>query len=366
MKINRKYTIAVFLLISLFSGIVLAGCDQEALFWVIAHELPPIGPVIEGHPSQIVKLDDRLYVSNSIAVWQWALGSEPTDSVTTTPNWSKMNRQPSGRIRDLAVAGTTLFALADNGTVHAWDGTSWSEIAGPGTVQRIFGAGDFLFAGTLNNYTYSIFSMNAGSDTLIVRESNTGFLRGAAYNGTTYVLGTQGGGVYTSPDGIAIDPVSGYGNIIMGLTEFDGEIYIVSNSQLYQWGVNPTAIGPSYRFTGAIRVWENRNGELLLLLGIQLSSGSFAYGYRELRLPTGSSNDFNMPGLDSPTSMELDSGRTSAIRNNAVNHLFVMPRFYSSGDDSHRPLIFASTQRNGLWSYRVRNGTAQWNGENNR
>ena len=367
MKINRKYISAVFLLISLFSCIMLAGCDQEALFWAIAHELPPITPIIGGHPSVIVRMDstNTLYVSNDIGIWYWQYNSITVPEIVI-PNWNPMEHQPPSRIRDLAVVGNRLFALGSNGIVYAGNGTTWEPdpITGPGNVQRIFGAGTYLFAGTFDGIeNYAIWSMAGTGTALIELQSVDGLLRGAAYNGTNYILGTQGGGVYTG-SGISISRDDTFpDSTIMGITSVGSTIYMVTPGAVYQYGPPHIHIGSGHRFTGAISAW-NHSGQSLLLLGIQEGSGSYSYGYREIQIsPTGS---FKMPGTSDPTSMAIGSGISSAIRSRAVNHLYVMPQFHSTGDDDHRPIIFAATQRNGVWSYRVRNGIAQWNGENNR
>ena len=371
MKNNRKYISAAFLLISLFSGFMLAGCDQEALFWVIAHELPPIGPVIGGHPSPIVLSANTLYVSNDVGIWYWDIVPAPDPVI---PNWTLMYPQPQVRIRDLAVVGTTLFALDFNGTVHVWNGTNWSDIDGPGTVQRIFGAGSFLFAGTFDGVeNYAICSMSVPGTALSERQTVDGLLRGAAQSGGTYVLGTQGDGLYTG-SGTSISKNAAFPDYIMGLTEFAGQIYIVARDRnypfgsLYRFGDPTNPINSDLRFTGAISGWEKSPTERLLLLGIQGAGGSFANGYREIQIGSGGSfsGSFAIPGIEEPSSMESGTGNNSAIRSRAINHLYAMPSSYSSGDDIHRPLIFASTQSGGLWSYRFRNGTAQWNGENNR
>ncbi|MDR2144169.1 MAG: hypothetical protein LBP29_07350 [Treponema sp.] len=110
-----------------------------------------------------------------------------------------------------------------------------------------------------------------------------------------------------------------------------------------------------------------------ILLGLLDGSGTFAYGYRELDLNGGnvSATGVFVPGNTAPaagtertTSIDPGSRETSAIGKHPVNSLYVIP-LSNSGDRESRPIIVASTQKEGLWSYRVRRDVPQWNGEDN-
>ncbi|MDR1143810.1 MAG: hypothetical protein LBK77_06285, partial [Spirochaetaceae bacterium] len=97
-------------------------------------------------------------------------------------------------------------------------------------------------------------------------------------------------------------------------------------------------------------------------LGLQRSSGSYGYGYRELRLPAGTGGIVT-PGSSAPSSVKIDSQYTSAIGDHAVTSIYVLNG--SDSGDAGRPIIFACTAKDGLWSYRTRDGEPQWNGEDN-
>lgn len=107
----------------------------------------------------------------------------------------------------------------------------------------------------------------------------------------------------------------------------------------------------------------------ILLLGIAAGgSGTFRCGYRELS-PGGTLHNPGDNGvsiaypLGRPTSIDPSTKNTAAIGNYPVNALIIIPDS-DSGDTAGRPVILASTQQNGLWSYRFRRTEPQWNGEN--
>ena len=364
--------------------LVLGSCDQEPLFWDIAHEYPPIEPAIKGAPGPVVELttpNHILYVSNG-DVWRYDFGIPDSYG---KPRWERMSLQPGGNVKTLAAASDgsadRLFSLDRNGNIKQLDGSVWTTLSvpwGAGRAEHIFGAGDWLFAGVLTGTSgepngYAIYSIKVSSPapapvTLI--KSSTGLLRGAAFAGGNYYLGTQGDGVYkTSTPGGALtsgDKEAGYESLIQGLLSDGTDVYAAGSSAIYK---NGASVGSGYTFSGAMAIWNEPapGSGKLLLLGLRRSSGSFGYGYRELNL---SSFVFQTPGAASPSSVKIGDQYISAIGEHAVNYLFVAdlstlaPPFYADGED--RPVVFASTAGNGLWSYRRRSGgEPQWNGEDN-
>jgi hypothetical protein len=341
-------------------AVLYGGCDQEPLFWDISQEYPPIEPLIKGAPSRIVECDGRLYVSNG-TVWEYTPG-----------NWHKMESQPSVEIKTVASitvsSGERLFALGWNGSVWKWDG-SWTHTASLGNnAEQLFGAGNELFAGvrtgtagTSTGYSIVKLDENGGSATTI--KNGTGLLMGTAYlsNSNTVYLGTiMGGGVY---DGVGA-PISVFsGRSITGMLSYDNQLYAVTDGGTIYYGTSGASINSDFRFSGAIAGWDN-NGEKMLLLGLQRSSGSYGYGYRDLPLLAAGPGGIATPGSSTPSSVEIGSQYTSAIGEHAVTSIYVW-NGSNRGDTTGRPIIFACTAKNGLWSYRVRDGRAQWNGEDN-
>jgi len=372
-------------LLLLLSSLFIA-CDQEPLFWIIAHEYPPIEPLIEGSPSRIAEVTypnsdpdlvrTVLYVTNG-EIWEWNVSASPH------PNWSNIG-SPGGKIKTVAATDGHLFSLDWDGNIRKFDGSVWSSVGGiSGKPEQIFGAGACLFAGSRTGTAgakdgYCILAMNSTDTTMKSIRSGTGLLMGAAEQGGAYYLGTRGDGILltTSPTSdLAGSAVSGTVDAIFsGLIKHGDQIVGVTRNQVMYLNGGIFVELASYsstEFSGAMASWENSDGDRLLLLGLQRSSGSFGYGYRELIWKAGESLNTNQnlypPGEGGVSSVEQDLQYISAIGNHVVNALYVVP-FDSSAnkaDDKGRPIVLASTQKNGLWSYRTRSGRAQWNGEDN-
>jgi len=377
-----------YISVLLFLCIFFTGCDQEPLFWDIVHEYPPIRPVINGSPSRIVSIiyspnpNPVLYVSNGDV---WECDTNNPDLV-----WEKMPLQPEGKIKTLAATENYLFSLDWDGNIKKWDGTGWPELSVPvkGTEQ-IFGAKESLFAGALTGTSgasngYCIMAMSEASTSMAVIKSDTGLLFGAVHDGSSnYFIGTRGNGIYitNSPTNqltaANLASVSDSNVIpselsIAGLIEHNGKIVAVTTKRqiiYYNSSAFDIFASPSVDFSGAMASWEY-NGNHLLLLGLLSKSGSFGYGYRELIWKSGEDFTTNkqlyVPGEKEISSVEQGSQYTSAIGNYGISALFVPPAdIMNSGDDQGRPVVYASTIRSGLWSYRKRGGRVQWNGEDN-
>ena len=370
---KKQYSKTVLLIVPVLMCLLLftlvISCDQEPLFWDVAREYPPIEPDIDGHPSKIVRLGTSLYVSNRDYVWVY-------DTTAGNPIWVKMPLQPSGKTIDLAVASSALYALDQNGTILKGDGTTWSgpinthsSFANSGRILCIYTGGSYLFAGALtgdpskvNDYVIHVIN---SSDQIINTALQTGLLMGVAdYSGSSY-LGTLGKGMYSSSGGSTPSPFSGFESYIVGLAS-GSRLYAVTRRivQFYDGSsVTSHSSTGGYTYTGGISVWTHSTGDLLLV-SLQRSSGSYGYGYREILIdPSGNLiGGLKVPGDSAPSSVEIGSQHISAIGKHAVNYLHVVASS-DSEDDNNRPIIFASTAKNGLWSYRTRKGEAQWNGE---
>jgi len=392
----------------LFLCIFFTACDQEPLFWDIVHEYPPIRPVINGSPSGVVSItypeqsNPVLYISNG-TIWEYDTNTDPNTDLV----WQKMSPQPAGgRIKALATTKGYLFSLDWNGNIKKWDGSLWTELQTgiTGTIEgipipeQIFGAGDYLFAGALTDEEksgkkdgYCILAIEVSKSKMEDPESkmsvikeNTGLLFGVVSDGSQYFIGTRGNGIYktgnpTSQDSLNLVDISGStGNnaselSVAGLIKHGNFIVAVTTRRqilYYDGSIFESFASPGVDFSGAMASWEDSNGNRLLLLGLLNKSGSFGYGYRELIWKNGGNftddKTLYVPGENDISSVEKGSQYTSAIGNYAVSALFVPPiSVMNSNDNEERPVIYASTIRDGLWSYRKRNEKVQWNGENN-
>jgi hypothetical protein len=89
----------------------------------------------------------------------------------------------------------------------------------------------------------------------------------------------------------------------------------------------------------------------------------YTYGYLELELDTNgikSGKNFIEPGKESVSTVNLGENERfqSTIGKNPVSYLFQVPPAIDAN-----MILFASTQKNGVWSYRDRDGLYQWNAE---
>jgi hypothetical protein len=153
----------------------------------------------------------------------------------------------------------------------------------------------------------------------------------------------------------------------------DGSTPVAVSNKFVYVGTAFTAYGGSHsqQLSGALANWSDGTN-YLLLVGLQNSgNGSYSYGYRELGLGTSTSSFINgnlyIPGevvaLDHPdTSIDPDYRSNAEVGKYPIMALYTATGS-SSGDAAGRPVIFASTMMDGLWSYRAHNGEPQWNGE---
>ena len=257
-----------------------------------------------------------------------------------------------------------------------WENVNTSALSG----YRLFSIcadGGLLFAGAWNGQdsgspaNYALFYDDGGI--LKYLASGTGNLSGVAFDdsGSTnkYFLST-GWRVYLyNASSNIFSTLSGSG-IYPGIIQLNGQtvavdrggyLYTVSDS-----GLSSLDTRAGYRATGALAVWSNpaNPSNKLLLVGIQGSSGSSNYGYRELTLDGNgelpSSTTARLPGSCAPSSItDGNSGRyETTLGHRAVNYLHQATSSVDGG-----MTLFASTVKDGLFSYRDRNGVLQWNAE---
>jgi hypothetical protein len=360
----------------LFLGFVLTTCAQEPLFWYIHEEYPPIESIIGGAPTQIVYdgiASLSLYVANRKSLWKY-------DTTSPNPEWVKLGLS-SGFIKAIAFVETGadqgLYVLFEDGSISkSADGNApWTGSTTVSGAQQIYGAGNTLFIGN-GSAVYN------GAGTQITGSPDPGgLLSGAAWDGTNYyistanmwgnektgiftVSGTTATKVYHSSSDVSVKGIIAAGSTVVAVNSEGQIIYKDGNISDFS-----SPISPGVSFTGGMAVWYY-SGDKKILLGLLRGSGTFPYGYRELDLDASGDVDSSavfVPGdTDNSartTSIDPGSRETSAIGKYPVTSLYVIPG--STGDSSGRPVIVASTQKDGVWSYRVRRGSPQWNGEDN-
>jgi hypothetical protein len=376
-------------ILALFLGLFLS-CKQDAIFFHISQEVEPKDPRIEGSPSKVVKFGAALYVANG-RLHRYTQGSgTPGDRGT----WDSPLplEQPPGGARDLAAANGFLYAITGNkepGSFRLYrsvDGDNWPDTAPMGTTdgglislppgyapQTIHSANNTLFIGAYGGSTnYAIFYLNA-SDNPVKLETFTGdtapggVLRGALYDGSDYYLATATKGIfsYTSL------PSSDTGNVNAATNRIadshtKGEFFSLISANTKHFAVGPgiwevngpfgsantPLIGAGGSFKGSA-FWPKVGtspSDLLLL-------GTHGSGYFEVSVDSsGTLTNLKAPGGAASSIPHGNTNEYSAMLDEeAINYLYVLTELSGNGD----PVIFASTHREGLWSYR--NG--EWNYE---
>ncbi|MDR1399476.1 MAG: hypothetical protein LBJ41_06115 [Treponema sp.] len=192
---------------------------------------------------------------------------------------------------------------------------------------------------------------------------DTSLLKGAVYDETTYYLATNGNGILTTTDPSSSTLQDGSKYKIVGIIKVGDKIVGVSRDGyiLYGNASNGFTAHPSgVTYTGALATWKNPNDttQNLLLLGIQGGGVSTVHGYREILLKDdGTLNPDNMslsrPGENEPSSVRDYEQYVVDIGKQPLSSIIQAPG----------GILFAATAKDGLWSYRERNGKFVWNAE---
>jgi len=375
--LNKLKIFLAILVLFLFS------CNQDSIFYDISNEPEPKDPLIDGSPTNIVAVKNRVYAgtrfNNKIFCYANNNG---------TLGWNTINL-PSGYLGQLATDGEDLYVLIFqnrdplnspiirkyNISTNTW-GTTYTMSSYP--IQTIFGAGKRIFAGGqygTNRQNFAIMFVN--NDSLSIIKYGTSLLKGAAENasGTVY-LATAGDGMFTfNESALNTTPVSGTEKAnLNGIINVGGNIVAVgADGTVYSdIGGSFNNINAGVNFTGAMGVWLDRNNQFkpsLLLMGVRGRGSSLTHGYREMILDNGKpSFTIKSPGDDSPTSVVNKAKYSASIGTHPVESIMQLPDVSNGGplnyssfisDPDWEPPIFASTAINGLWSYRK----GEWNAE---
>jgi len=373
---NKKIIICLILALA-----VSFGACNDPVFYTVSVEPPIADPLISGSPTNFVVFKNIMYVASGRNVYRY-----------DGKNWDLMSSQPGGRVLQLAATDNHLYALcledsADYTILKRTDDSrTWKEITGNtgdyNMLQSIYAVGNELFIGAEGSGYYIILYMDGdGFKPLITGGTGTetgALLCGAAYNGSNYFLCTRSNTIYVAQQAVASGttvPMSineninfagiinlGINNIIVAISR-DGNLYYVDPKIT---SVPNVSLG-GRSATGALAVWRDASEiPRLLLAGRQdrldysVDSG-YTYGYLELELDsTGikARKNFIEPGEAPPSSVDDNERYVSTIGKNPVNYIFQTPPEINT-----EMTLFASTHKNGVWSYRMRDGLWQWNAE---
>ena len=369
------------LLLSFF----LLSCDQDSIFYDISNEPEPRDPLIPGSPTNMALVRNRLYVGTRMGgkIFYYT-------ATTGSGGWNTISL-PTGSLGELATDGNDLYVLMfptgeplDSSAVRRYNlsTNSWDmyyTIAGY-SIQSLFGVGGKIFAGGRNNTNYQnfgIFYLEPESNSLAAIKYQTSLLVGVAENaeGKIY-FATAGSGIYTfNEETLDTSPVSSTTDAnLAGITSVGGSIVAVSgDGAVYiDNGVSFSYVTIGVNFTGGMSIWLDRRNlwrPTLLLMGTRGRGTSRTHGYREMVLNNGRPTfDIRAPGDETPTSVTNKAKYEASIGTHPVISILQLPDAASGGplnynnytmNQDWEPPIFASTAKNGLWSYR--NG--EWNTE---
>jgi hypothetical protein len=389
----------------LFAGLCWS-CNQDPIFYDISSEVVLNNPKIPGGPSPIVVNDagDKLYVSNGeIYVYE-------KPSPDARAYWRELPEQPpGGQTKALATTRDALYALTIGGnhlnsakiyklSLDSADSGDWIPIGNPSgydKLQSVFGAGDYLFAGALSgDSAHAILYLEKGAGSLTCMADKTvsdsgadglSELRGVVFFDGQYYMATAGNGIYrfASPADMTTGelalktaealPGSIDGGAYVGLIPVGSSVYgFTGSGQVWQGkagggGQLIRLFGDCY-FTGALGIWENPEPgrtESFLLIGRGSKSylSTYTYGYYELEIIGGELNiengDLLSPGAAELSSVKNQSQYVTSLQKKPLNDIYQVP--WTENNDE-RP-IFASSQQDGLWSYRKNrdSDSMEWN-----
>ena len=374
-----------FLFIPLALLFFFFSCSQDSLFYDISHEPEPKDPLIPGSPTNITLVGNRLYVGTRMGNRIFCYSN-----VAGNLQWSTISL-PTGSLGELASDDTYLYALIfpsgdpiRASAIRRYDvqAGSWDTnytVSGY-SIQSLYGAGGRIFAGGQyqgNRQNFVLMYLDTALNSLSVIRYGTSLLKGAAIDGRgTIYLATMGDGIFAfNENTLETSQVSGTANANMnGIINVGGSIVAVTGAgEIYTDSQGSfTNITGGANYTGALCLWldpKNQWKPSLLLLGIRGRGSSLSHGYQEMVLSNGRPTfEIKSTGDGSPTSVKNKAKYSASIGTHPVISILQVPDSSAGGPLNYlayseipgwEPPIFASTSKDGLWSYR----DGEWNAE---
>jgi hypothetical protein len=311
---------------------------------------------------------DRLFIYYGDGVWGivTSLGRRIMQLAATSSHFYVLCEGPN----NIGIILRAEFPSYFGGTAYGL--SSWETINVFQNVQAIYAAGDVLFFSTKNlDNTYAIYNVNELSKPIKNAESVAAVFRGAAVDGDNYYLCTNLG-IFIVDD-LTVNEARlinlSYGLNFIGMINLGangGNRVVAVNYNGMLFSVNPpdtdrpvsiTLLAnfmDNRRTTGALAVWTSGSHNLLLVgrkdTSYSARSG-YTYGYTEIQFDSNGRiiGTFREPATLLPSTVFDRARYISSIGTNPVNHLF----------QARDGTVFASTQKNGVWSLRL----GQWNAE---
>jgi len=363
-------------LIILFSAVFIFFSCNDPIFFIVSEEIPILKPFIDGSPGNFAVLGDNMYVASGKNIFIYR------KNTNKWADWKKLD----DRVTGLAATSSSLYALylnndSDDGRIR--DCSSGSNLS-LSNVQSIHASQDVLFACARDNNKYKIYFRKEGSSvfTVIPGASFDSMLSGSAFDGKYYYLCLNEGIYYAEKTQIDNPstltdklPVLGKDNGFTGIIELEKNYVaaITNDGKLYE--IKDADINEAAKFTddrystGALALWYRDNDATmpsLLLVGRKemyySTSSAYTNGYVEITLDTNtgriSGSGFSDPGKNALSSIDNYDRYVSSLGKKPVNHIIQTPKKIDP-----KMTLFASTQQDGVWSYKDRGKGEQWNAE---
>ncbi|MCL2180119.1 MAG: hypothetical protein FWB83_03240 [Treponema sp.] len=365
-----------------FSALIfftLSTCS-DPIFYVLSREHAPADPIISGSPTNFVYISPSMYVASGATLYKYDNNGTNRGTWTTMPSV-----EGDARFVSIAAAGNKLYALVlydsdssfSTGIVRL-DNGSWSDSltgnnGGYSSYQSIYSDNNNIYIGARggnNSWAVLKISSHTGTNVIAPVSGLTGGssfeLKGVASDGANTLICTAGG-IYLNE---APSPITGSADKwFAGILNLDsnkfaaitrgGNLHMVSSTSVESSAINIEDGIANY--TGSLAVYRETAAAspVLLLAALQnvqtSTSSGYTSGYKEIQLtnntPTG---NFYFPGIGNVRTVDDNEVYTSSLGKRPISYIFQHPV---------ELVLFASTQKDGVWSCRVRDGEKRWDAE---
>jgi len=258
----------------LFTGLVFLSCAQDSIFYDLSNEVKPNAPRISGTPTNMVILDNKLFVGTYRGTKIHSFDGSGWSAIQaggTTGGLAIDDTDPGGHYLYALVApggdprGSTEIRKYDD-TAGAWTADTFSAPDGY-NIQTFYIAGGKIFAGaqSRSNYeSYAVLYGDLSAPSLTVAKSGlSNLLCGAAVSLSNDIyLAITGSGIYNySADPTLSNPTAASGAKLTGIKNVNGVITAVTSSgtiyTLENGASSFSSYGAGANFTGGMGVWNN-------------------------------------------------------------------------------------------------------------